>query len=106
MFVLKTERTFSWPVNIKVPTDGGQFATATFDCTFKLIDVERLKATALEDDKFLKEVIVSWAGVEDSNGQALPFSEDARDKMIGIPYVRTALVAAYQEALSGARRKN
>lgn len=109
MFTLAKERSYFWPVKIKVPIDGGQFADASFDCKFKLLDQARLVEVAMSgigDDAFLREVMVDWKGVQDEQGRELPFSETARDAMIGIPYARDAIVLAYNEAISGSRRKN
>ena len=111
MFTLKTEHTFSWPVRIKVPMDGGQFADATFDCTFRALEQGRLEALIqgqIGETDFLKEAVVGpWEGVQDAAGETLPFSEKARDQMIAIPYVRKAMIVAYREAMNGeAVRKN
>lgn len=111
MFVLKTEHTFSWPVRVRVPMDDGQFADATFDCTFKALGQERLEALVageISETDLLREAAVGpWQGVEDAAGDALPFSEAARDRLLSIPYVRRAMIEAYREAMSGqAVRKN
>lgn len=109
MFKLEKERTFTWPVKIKVPTDGGVFADAGFDCKFKLVsqdEIDDFVAGKVSERDFLKANIVGWTGVQDDQDRELPFSEAARDSMIGIPYVRVALMGAYLEAMSGARRKN
>lgn len=105
MFVMKTEHTFTWPVRIKVPVDGGEFKDATFDCTFRTCDHEDFMAIVdgrISEADFLRKVTVGpWSGVEDASGKEMPFSEAARDRLIAIPYVRTALVRAYREAMSG-----
>ncbi|WP_316978050.1 hypothetical protein [Shumkonia mesophila] len=111
MFILKTEHTFSWPVRAAVPVDGGQFAEATFDCTFKALPQARLEALVkgeISETEFLREAAVGpWTGVESPAGGDLPFSEAARDQVIAIPYMRLAMIRAYREAMSGeAVRKN
>jgi len=109
MFKLKTEHTYSWPVTVQIPADGGKFTKSTFDATFKVIPQDRID-TILRggnvDSELLREVTIGWKGVQDEDGNELPFSEDARDKLLSIPYARAALVEAYLDSLAGSRRKN
>lgn len=109
MFKLKTEHTYSWPVTVQIPADGGKFTKATFDAAFKVIPQDRIDAILRGgnvDAELLREVTEGWKGIQDENGNDLPFSEAARDTLLSVPYVRSALVEAYLDSLSGARRKN
>lgn len=109
MFTLATERTFSWPVTVKVPVDGGQFADAPFDCTYKLVEQDELEAVIagkVREADFLMKTVVGWKGVHDAAGAELPFSLEALERMVRIPYARSAMMTGYYEAMAGARRKN
>lgn len=109
MFKLETERTFKWPVTVKVPVDGGEYATAPFDATFRLVsqeEIDQYTAGQISDRDFLKLNTVGWSGVQNADGSDLPFSQEALGRMIGIPYVRSAMMLSYLEAMAGSRRKN
>lgn len=110
MFKLSTHHSYIWPVSVQTPVNGGKFAKATFDATFKVISQERIDAIVRGgnvDSELLSEVIQDWKGVQDDEDNELPFSEGARDRLLSVPYVRAALVDAYLDSLSGgARRKN
>lgn len=109
MFVLNKDRIVSWPVKVQVPMDGGRHETQEFTARFKLVAQERLDtltSVAPADAHLLREVLVGWDGIAREGGQSIGFDEEAREELIGIPYVRLGLIAAYLEALTGAKRKN
>ncbi len=109
MFQIASKNTCKWPVTVLVPQDGGKRAKYTFTAEFALLAPEReraLKVGDISDEDFLREVLVGWSGVQDVDGADLPFSDDARDKLIAIPYVRAALIEAYFDFVAGGRRKN
>lgn len=110
MFVLKREHTYTWPVEVRVPQDGGTYATQKLEATFRLLDQSRtddvLERRQALDADFAREVWIGWDGVEDEAGKPIPFSAEAREQLLGIPYVRAALVRAYFESVLGAPAKN
>jgi len=109
MLKLKTDHSYSWPVVVQIPADGGKFTKATFDATFKVIPQDRIDGILRGgnvDAELLREVTEGWKGIQDEDGNDLPYSEEAREKLLSVPYVRAALVEAYLDSLSGARRKN
>jgi hypothetical protein len=112
MFQLKRDRTFSWPVDVEVPADGGAFAKQRFTARFKEVSGDRLvelaKARPGEGDvHILREVVVGWGeDVQDEDGSPLPFSEETLGRMIAVPYVRLALLRTYAEAIGGLLEKN
>jgi len=114
MFKIAENPTYKWPVTVQVPKDGGKFVPATFTAELKALgqgDIDRAIAAASNGDDnadILLEVLVGWSGVQDADGTELPYSEEARAKLLDIPYVRRALVAAFFDSItsSGARRKN
>lgn len=108
MFKLCVSHTYDWPVDVKVP-DGGQYKTETFTARFKVIPQDRwdeLVAGQNVDAAVVKDVLVGWADIADEQGQPLPFDGSSLEQVLGVPYVRTALVQAYMASLAGAREKN
>lgn len=109
MFKIQAKTSFQWPVQVNVPRDGGGFATHEFTAEYKMLDQSKIDI-ALEkfkndDSDMLKEVVIGWNGVQDSNGDLLQFTEENRDTLLDIPYVRTALMKGFFEAVSGNKVK-
>lgn len=95
-----------------MPVDGGKTEKATFDAEFKRLNQTRLNEIReavdkgnITDMELAKEVLVGWSGITDENG-AVPYSEGARDKLLDIPLVATAIVYALFGSIAGAKRKN
>ncbi len=114
MFKLQQSDSYSWPIKVKMPTDGGRFIEQTFDAVFKRLPASKTKelveAESMNDIEFAKSVIVGWKGITDDNGAEVPFSEGTRDALLDVPSVATAIVEAYLMSASGqkdgAKRKN
>lgn len=109
MFKLEKKSTFTWPVTVNVPKDGGTFASHQFTAEFKLQEQSKVDALLLRfqqnDEDILKELLVGWLGVQDSDGDELDYTEENKAKLLDIPYVRSALLKAYFEAASGNKVK-
>lgn len=113
MFVRKTRNTFQWPVRVKVPQDGGTFATCEFPVEFEALPQdefnELLKLPELEmQAEIVRKTARGWDKVQDEAGDPIPFSDEELERMIAIPYVVSAMGLAYIDAVSGnkVRRKN
>ncbi|KJS45893.1 MAG: hypothetical protein VR71_00030 [Roseovarius sp. BRH_c41] len=109
MFKIDQTPTFTHPVEIKVPADGGH-DLQTLNATFRVLPDEEIEAldmrTTRGEREFLSAAIVSLDDIEDEKGNKLPYSHGLRDRLIGLAYVRVALVNAYYAALVGKRVKN
>lgn len=112
MFKISKATDYSWPVAIQFPADGGRTEKATFDVRLKRINQTRIQEirTAIEkgeitDVDLAREVIVGWAGVMGDDGE-IPYSESARDTLLEVPMVASAVVVSLFESISGAKRKN
>lgn len=112
MFKIVQNPTYSWPVTVELPTDGGKTEKATFDAEFKRLTqtrVDEIKKAVergeMTDADLAREALVGWSGVVDGDGQ-VPYSEKARDQLLDIPMVSTAIVMALLGSLNGAKRKN
>lgn len=112
MFKLQQSESFSWPVTIKVPSDGGRYVAETFDVQFRRLSHSRLKELSeavesgeLHDPEFVREVVVGWDGITSDSGP-VPFSVSAFNQLLEVQGVAKAIVLAYRDALAGMLRKN
>ena len=111
-FVLKQSDTYSWPVKVELPTDGGRVDVQTFDATFKRLSqtrvnelIEGAQAGAITDRQVCVEIVTGWAGVLD-DGADVPFSASALASLLDVPGVERGILQAWFESLAGAKRKN
>lgn len=112
MFKIVQNPTYTWPVTVELPTDGGKTEKATFDAEFKRLTQARVdeirqavERGEMRDTDLAREAMVGWSGVVDGDGP-VPYSEKARDQLLDIPMVPAAIVMALLGSLSGAKRKN
>ncbi|MEA3265220.1 MAG: hypothetical protein U9R07_17245 [Pseudomonadota bacterium] len=112
MFKLSTDPRFTHTVKVQVPVDRGH-EEQSFKATFKVLPIDQLDAgegdEANEADRqvrLLKDVIVDLGDMVDDAGEAIPYSEAIRDQLIGIPYVRIALVRTYIAAITKVKAGN
>lgn len=112
MFKITQDRTYKWPVTVHIPADGGKFTKATFTAEFRALAQDVIDGVLDDlrsgdrDADFARECLIGWSSVQDQDGSELPFSDEAKAKLLNIPYVRTALVNAFFESISGGKRKN
>ena len=109
MFKIAEKKAITWPVVVEIPQDGGKTTKQTFTGEFEIVDQDELNQLALEGADLLARVFTGWEkGVGDEEGKDLPFSEEMRQKLLKITYVRRALFEAYGQIQHGraAPRKN
>ena len=100
-------------VTIHVPSDGTGFRRDTLEVRFRILNadesealMERMK-NGRDDIELLNEVLIGLPnGVMGEDGERLEDSQELRDRLIAIPFVRISLVKAYNDAQMGAFRKN
>lgn len=106
-YVFVREPRVWWPVKVRVPADGGTTVDQQFDARFRI-----LPATLYSDllgrghKELLAEALEGWKGIADEDGGELPFSPGARDALLDMPFVATALGEAYADAMLSGARKN
>ena len=105
--------TYRWPVVVEFPVDGGKFDKESFDAEFKRLPQDRLReigeqieSGTITDLELLDQVLTGWAGIFDEAGEDVPFSEDARQRILNVALVASAIVAAWLESLAKGKRKN
>lgn len=108
MFKLNISDTFTWPVEVLIPVDGGKFDKQTFDAVFKRRTKDELAELqgrdGMTDDLFVREVLTGWAGITDG-GEDVPFSDTALAQVLAVPGVSGAIVTAYYSAVAGLKKK-
>jgi hypothetical protein len=120
-FVLKQTASYTWPVPLLIPVDGGRREKHSFDAEFKRLPQTRINeiiklARALElgrgDDEALddktaaKEILIGWAGITDDAGKDVPFSESALDQLLEIPTIAGQIIRAWFNSMEVAKKGN
>jgi hypothetical protein len=120
-FVLKQTASYTWPVPLLIPVDGGRREKHSFDAEFKRLPQSRINeiiklARALElgradeeslDDKTAaKEILIGWAGITDDSGKDVPFSEAALDQLLEIPTIAGQIIRAWFNSMEVAKKGN
>ena len=112
MFKIAQNPSYTWPVTVEFPTDGGRVEKSSFDVEFKRLTQTRLneikesiEKAQITDNDLAREVMIGWSGITDEAG-AMPYSEAARDQLLDIPLVASSIVMALFNSIAGAKRKN
>ena len=107
-FVRKKVKTFKWPVAVEEPsaTKPGKFEKSEFTAIFKRVKMSELEGiTDAESAGLLKKVLVGWEGIEDEDGNAVPFSskelELFADDVDWLKAVLSAYTNTYAEGEAG-----
>ena len=123
-FVLDQKPWYRWPVSFDMPVDG-RWERKTFDGHFARLGQDRVNTLVeaaqrrvvlmqrgesdpdlsdLTDIAMADEILVGWEGILDSDGQEIPFSDGAKDRLLKVEAVATAIVTAWAESLQGAKK--
>ena len=123
-FVLKQTDSYTWPVSLKMPVDGGKRQKQTFDAEFKRLPQSRIaeiQATAqklvkaaekgetiegISDVSVADEVLIGWSGIVDEDGQEVPYSEGMKAQLLEVPLMAAALIQSFFESLTDQKTKN
>lgn len=136
LFVIDRAATIKWPVIVRIPVDGGEFASYQFTAVFKhlpedeydaIMNAKVLKAipgdapkidavpgntradTLRENAELLPQLMTGWEGVRDSSGATIEFTADMlRKQIVGVngAYLSSGLWTALAEIRNGARLGN
>ena len=113
MFDIQQPDTYEWPVEVWIPRNGGRKVRATFTAEFKALEQTEIDSTVKDlregnpDADFGIQCLVGWKGMQDG-GVDLPYSDEAKARVMNKPYARNATVTAFFESITGkgAPRKN
>jgi hypothetical protein len=100
-FVLKQSDSYTWPVSIKLPANGGKREKQTFEAEFKrlpqsrineiqLLVQQRIKAAergedtgeGITDQSIADEVLVGWEGIVDGDDEAVSFNKGTKAQLL------------------------
>ena len=113
-FIIKKEKSYTWPITISEPADGGRFNDQKVNVKFKMLSQGRIdeivKNEAEQDADILIDVLIGWddGAFNDETGNNLAFNADNKDLILSVPFIRSALVKGFFESISGKqfKRKN
>jgi len=112
MFKIVKSESYTWPVDVRIPIDGGRFESHTFDVKFRRHDRDGVEAVrksfadpSTDVAQIAREIVIGWDGVSDESG-AMPFSAGALDTVLKIQGVAPAIVGAFLASAYGVDRKN
>lgn len=109
MFVVAKESQFTHAVTVEVPIDGGH-RKETFKARFRVLDSAKIDGFDLDSEEgsteLLKAAIVTLDELVDENNKPVPYSDELRDQLIVVPFVRAALAKTYFAAIGKSARGN
>lgn len=105
MFKIAADPSFAHKVKVRVPVDGG-FADQEFTARFRVVPWDDVKALDHDPAAQLRLIWIGAEGIADDAGAPLPWSDALRDQLIGILFVRLAVLRTYVDAVTGAVRGN
>jgi len=99
-------RPVTWAtVKVNAPGEDG-IEVQSFRAKFLILPEEEREALACNPREAMRKVWLDWEGITDIDGQPVPFSEKAREQLMGYSYIALGLAGAYQRATAGIETKN
>lgn len=99
-------RPVTWvTVKVNAPGEDG-IEPQSFRAKFLILPEEERQAIADDPREAMRKVWLGWEGIEDIDGKPVPFSEKAREQLMGYHYITLGLATAYQRATAGIETKN
>ncbi|MDE1917670.1 MAG: hypothetical protein KGJ57_18175 [Sphingomonadales bacterium] len=105
MFVVTHEPKFTHTVKVQVPTDKGH-EVQSFKATFKVLPVIEEGDATRSAKETLEAALCGVSDLVDDANQAVTYTDELRDQLIAIPYVRIALLDAYIKGVTKAPAGN
>ncbi|MDE2595952.1 MAG: hypothetical protein KGL44_03645 [Sphingomonadales bacterium] len=107
MFKVNLTPTFTHPVTVCVPVDGG-FREDKCKATFRVLPAEDLGMgdAQISQVESVRRILVNMEELEGDDGQPMAWSDELRDQLIAVPYVRAALIQTYLAAVTKTRVGN
>lgn len=109
MFKIIDNPTFTHTVRVAVPVNGGH-EHQTLKASYRVLKTDEIEKFDLSSTsgstEFLCAVIEKLDDIADANGEPLVWSDQVRDQLLRIPYVRLALSRGYFEGVTKAPAGN
>ena len=96
---------FTHEVTVRVPVDGG-FADQKFKARYRMVPWNDLGAIENDPESQARMVLIGWEGIVDDEEQPIPYSDAMRDQLLGMLFMRVAILRVYVDAVAGAKRGN
>lgn len=100
---------FTHEITVNTPVDGG-YKKETLKATYRVLPTDEVDGYKIHTGEgateFLVAVIERLDGVIGEDDKPLPYNDELRDRLIKIPYIRTALAAGYMDGVNGAAEGN
>lgn len=101
---------FCWTVRVPVP-GANQYQFAELPLNFQAVDQDELDwmrgLRVVEgrpmptEAEVVRHVVKGWPALQDADGNDVPFSPEALERVMLAPIVRTAIVATFFAAMTG-----
>lgn len=123
-FRIAASPTYKVEVAVHFPGEDGRLRKQSFTAVFKRLTQTQIEALRdriaargngallatdpqpISDRELLDDVLVGWEGVQDEDGNDLPFNDAHKDALLALHPTQPRLVAAYLKSLTEAREKN
>jgi hypothetical protein len=92
-------------VKVNAPGEDG-IERQSFRARFLILPEEERQALAETPREAMRQVWLDWDGITDIDGKPVPFSETAREQLMGYSYITLGVAEAYQRATAGIETKN
>lgn len=119
-FVLQQTSSYTWPVNLELPTNGGKKVKSKFTAEYARLPQSRINEIAklakaaeygrvsdeeeLDDKTAAKEILVGWAEVVDDDGEEVDFTVANLELLLEIPTAAGQLIAQWLESMDLAKK--
>lgn len=109
MFKIVKNPEFTHAVPVMVPVDGG-YDNQSLKVRYRVLPADEISrhdfASPEGTEAYLRAIVVRFEDVIDEDGNHVPHSEALTTQLLGVAYVRQAVMRAYTEAMSKARLGN
>lgn len=108
-FVIKKTKSFTWPVVLKTPKDGGEYDEQKITLEFKNLKqsemVDLLKQSS-NDVEFCKSVVVGWKDVVSESNNIVEFSDSAFAELLDNVKFASSIMSQYLKIIENVVEKN
>ncbi len=109
MFKVSQNPLFVHEVDVSVPVDGGH-STERLKVRYRVVDISKIENINLnvikDQDKYLDLIVDGFEELVDDDDKPVKSPASHMKTLLGLPFIRTAVMAGYMEAMAGAKRKN
>lgn len=119
-FVLQQTSSYTWPVSLELPTNGGKKDKSKFTAEFARLPQSKINEIAkrakaaeygnasdeevIDDKTAAKEILVGWAEVVDDDGEEVDFTLANLELLLEIPTAAGQLIAQWLESMELAKK--